>query len=89
MTGVKVKAIEKRNILVGVPFDLIKKELLNWALIKVANPGDTIVAVHVCRNSGTSIIYAFSKIIYIIGYGNYMHLVCLILSFKSQIETMF
>ena len=57
MTCVKVKAIEKRNILVGVPFDLIQKELLNWALIKVANPGDTIVAVHVCRNSGTSINY--------------------------------
>ncbi|KAM7482751.1 hypothetical protein LguiB_007334 [Lonicera macranthoides] len=51
MTGAKVKAIEKRNILVGVPFDYIKNELLNWALIKVANPGDTIVAVHVCRNS--------------------------------------
>ncbi|CAH9144171.1 unnamed protein product [Cuscuta epithymum] len=45
----------KRNVVVGVRFDSSHaKELLDWALIKVADPGDTVVAIHVCRNSDSN-----------------------------------
>jgi serine/threonine protein kinase len=43
--------VKQRNILVGVAFNEQKYDLLRWALIKIANPGDRIIAVHVCRNS--------------------------------------
>ncbi|KAI3447937.1 hypothetical protein Pfo_004602 [Paulownia fortunei] len=42
----------KKNVVVGVRFDGHAKELLDWALMKVAGPGDSVVAIHVCRNSG-------------------------------------
>ncbi|PIN10484.1 Non-specific serine/threonine protein kinase [Handroanthus impetiginosus] len=51
-------AVEKFNlgrknfVIVGIRFDGHAKELLDWALIKVAAPGDSVVAVHVCRHSG-------------------------------------
>lgn len=53
MTVEEAKADEKRHVLVGIRFDEHTKELLNWALVKVADPGDRVVAVHVTRNSGT------------------------------------
>ncbi|KAJ0041163.1 hypothetical protein Pint_27410 [Pistacia integerrima] len=34
-------------VLVGVKFDAESRELLTWALVKVAQPGDRIVALHV------------------------------------------
>ncbi|KAL2512473.1 Protein kinase protein with adenine nucleotide alpha hydrolase-like domain [Abeliophyllum distichum] len=46
-----VKAGRKRNVLVGIQFDGHGKELLDWALVKVADPGDCVVAVHVYQNS--------------------------------------
>ncbi|KAJ8530285.1 hypothetical protein K7X08_037120 [Anisodus acutangulus] len=42
---------EKRNVLVGIRFDSHIRELLNWAIVKVAEPGDRIIALHVCRNA--------------------------------------
>ncbi|XP_060168627.1 protein kinase STUNTED-like isoform X2 [Lycium barbarum] len=42
--------LEKRNVLVGVRFDGHIRELLNWAIVKVAEPGDRVIALHVCRN---------------------------------------
>lgn len=36
-----------RTIVVGVEMDALSKELLTWALVKVAEPGDRVVAVHV------------------------------------------
>ncbi|KAK4424048.1 putative receptor-like serine/threonine-protein kinase [Sesamum alatum] len=42
----------KKNVIVGIRFDGHAQELLDWALIKVARPGDGILVIHVCRNSG-------------------------------------
>lgn len=49
----QLKTSRKRNVLVGIRFDGHSKELLDWALVKVAHPGDCVVAVHVCQYSGT------------------------------------
>lgn len=59
-----VKAVNKKTLVVGIRMDRHSRELLNWALVKVAEPGDTVVAVHVCRNTGTCYIIV-TKIFYI------------------------
>ncbi|KAF3964244.1 hypothetical protein CMV_011446 [Castanea mollissima] len=46
-----VNAVGKRNVLVGIRIDSQSRELLSWAIVKVAEPGDCVVAVHVCRSS--------------------------------------
>ncbi|KAH7574892.1 hypothetical protein JRO89_XS02G0018300 [Xanthoceras sorbifolium] len=47
-----IKAVKKRkNVVVGIRIDDRSRELLSWALVKVAKPGDCVIAVHVCRNS--------------------------------------
>ena len=47
-----VEDVINKNVLVGIRFDGHTKELLDWALVKVADPGDRVIALHVCRNSG-------------------------------------
>ncbi|XP_062176496.1 protein kinase STUNTED-like isoform X3 [Alnus glutinosa] len=47
----EVKAVVKKNVLVSIQMDSRSRELLSWALVKVADPGDCVVAVHVCRCS--------------------------------------
>ncbi|TKY74223.1 receptor serine/threonine-protein kinase [Spatholobus suberectus] len=42
-----------RTVVVGVKMDSPSKELLTWALVKVAHPGDTVVALHVLGNHET------------------------------------
>ncbi|XP_065869330.1 protein kinase STUNTED-like [Euphorbia lathyris] len=42
---------ERRNVLVGISMNNHGRELLSWALVKVAEPGDCVIALHVCRNS--------------------------------------
>jgi len=49
---VKAMAVEKRFVLVGIRIDDHSRQLLNWALVKVAEPGDCVVAVHVVKNPG-------------------------------------
>ncbi|KAF8092645.1 hypothetical protein N665_0407s0024 [Sinapis alba] len=39
-----------RTILVGVKLDAPSRELLTWALVKVAEPGDTVIALHILTN---------------------------------------
>ncbi|KAK7311509.1 hypothetical protein RJT34_09705 [Clitoria ternatea] len=39
-----------RTVVVGVKLDSPSKELLTWALVKVAQPADTVVALHVLGN---------------------------------------
>ncbi|GAB2219466.1 hypothetical protein Droror1_Dr00007102 [Drosera rotundifolia] len=39
----------KREVLVGIRLDSQSRELLNWALVKVAQPGDHVLALHVCK----------------------------------------
>ncbi|KAK3193961.1 hypothetical protein Dsin_025271 [Dipteronia sinensis] len=46
-----MKKKEKKNVVVGIRIDSRSREILSWALVKVAEPGDSIIAVHVCRNS--------------------------------------
>ncbi|KAJ4823801.1 hypothetical protein Tsubulata_028969 [Turnera subulata] len=48
----ETKVVEKRNVLVGIRIDSHSRELLNWAIVKVAEPGDCVIAVHVCASSG-------------------------------------
>lgn len=42
---------KKKNVLVGIRLDSESRDLLSWALVKVAEPGDCVVAIHVTRNS--------------------------------------
>ncbi|XP_075477897.1 protein kinase STUNTED-like [Primulina tabacum] len=41
----------RKNVVVGIRFDEHTQELLDWAVVKVADSGDNVVAVHVCRTS--------------------------------------
>lgn len=47
----EAQSIERRNVCVGIRIDNNSRELLNWALVKVAEAGDCVIALHVCRNS--------------------------------------
>lgn len=53
--------VEKRFVLVGIRIDSQSRQLLNWALVKVAEPGDCVVAVHVVKtkSSGNCIVVEF------------------------------
>ncbi|WOL07293.1 putative receptor-like serine/threonine-protein kinase [Canna indica] len=42
---------KERCVLVGLQMDANGRELLDWAISKVAEKGDRVVAVHVCRES--------------------------------------
>ncbi|KAE8698738.1 Kinase protein with adenine nucleotide alpha hydrolases-like domain, putative isoform 4 [Hibiscus syriacus] len=42
---------QKKNVVVGIRFDNQSRDLLNWAIVKVAQPGDCVVAVHVSPSS--------------------------------------
>ncbi|GMJ08124.1 hypothetical protein like AT2G16750 [Hibiscus trionum] len=42
---------QKKNVLVGIRFDSQSRDLLSWAIVKVAEPGDCVVAVHVSLSS--------------------------------------
>lgn len=42
------------TVLVGVKFDGESKELLTWALVKVAQPGDQIIALHILNTATES-----------------------------------
>ncbi|CAN4107352.1 unnamed protein product [Withania somnifera] len=51
MIFAKILESERRNVLVGIRFDGHIRELLNWAIVKVAEPGDRVIALHVCRDA--------------------------------------
>ncbi|GFY96546.1 kinase with adenine nucleotide alpha hydrolases-like domain-containing protein [Actinidia rufa] len=40
-----------RTVVVGVKLESQSKELLTWALVKVAQPGDLVIALHVLSNN--------------------------------------
>ena len=48
----------QKNVLVGIRIDSQSRDLLSWALVKVAEPGDCVVAVHVSRSSGMAFHYS-------------------------------
>lgn len=47
--------VERRFVLVGIRIDTHSRQLLNWALVKVAEPGDCVIAVHVVKSSGSRV----------------------------------
>jgi hypothetical protein len=55
--------VENRIVLVGIRIDSQSRQLLNWAIIKVAQPGDCVIAIHVVKTktSGNKFhnLYAF------------------------------
>lgn len=56
MTALKgAKNLQRRNVLVGIRFDGQGKELLSWAIVKVADSGDQVIAVHVRRKTDDSV----------------------------------
>lgn len=40
-----------RTVIVGMKMDGASRELLTWALVKVAQPGDRVIALHVLNNN--------------------------------------
>ncbi|ONK73287.1 uncharacterized protein A4U43_C04F29360 [Asparagus officinalis] len=46
---------EGKAIVVGVRMDQQSKELLTWALVKIAHPGDQVIALHILPSSSSSI----------------------------------
>ncbi|GER39380.1 protein kinase protein with adenine nucleotidealpha hydrolases-like domain, partial [Striga asiatica] len=48
-----------KEVITGIRLDDHAKELLDWELVKVADSGDSVVAIHVCRNSGNPFSFAF------------------------------
>ncbi|XP_061373349.1 protein kinase STUNTED-like [Gastrolobium bilobum] len=54
ITGLAGEALHggsgSRTVVVGVKLDSPSKELLTWAMVKVAQPGDIVVALHVHGN---------------------------------------
>lgn len=62
-----------RSIVVGVKLDSKSRELLTWALVKVAQPGDRVIAIHVLgkneivdrdgKSSLLSLVKAFDSVL--------------------------
>ncbi|KAK8603496.1 hypothetical protein V6N13_085678 [Hibiscus sabdariffa] len=53
---------DKRNVLVGIRLDGQSRDLLSWALVKVAQPGDCVVALHVAPTFEGTSHYPYPKI---------------------------
>lgn len=51
MTQFECVLSANRTVVVGVKLDGASRELLTWALVKVAKPGDRVIALHVLNNS--------------------------------------
>lgn len=53
------KTKKKKNVLVGIQINNRSREVLSWALVKVAEPGDSVIAIHVCSSSGNELFGFF------------------------------
>ncbi|KAJ8531169.1 hypothetical protein K7X08_026603 [Anisodus acutangulus] len=51
MTEFECVGKDDRRVVVGVKLDGASRELLTWALVKVAHPGDTVIALHVLNSN--------------------------------------
>ncbi|KAM0940553.1 putative protein kinase RLK-Pelle-RLCK-VI family [Dioscorea sansibarensis] len=49
------KEEEGRTVMVGVRMDSQSRELLTWALVKVAAPGDRVIALHILPSSSIEV----------------------------------
>nr|CAD1842054.1 unnamed protein product [Ananas comosus var. bracteatus] len=45
---------ENKTVMVGTKMDAPSRELLTWALVKVASPGDRVVALHIISSSSSA-----------------------------------
>ncbi|KAK4754614.1 hypothetical protein SAY87_002718 [Trapa incisa] len=43
----------KKCVVVGIRLDGYSRELISWAIVKVADPGDQVLALHVCHSDGS------------------------------------
>lgn len=50
VAGESLQVDSGRTVLVGMKLDSHSRELLTWALVKVAQPGDLVIALHVLGN---------------------------------------
>ncbi|XP_022923606.1 probable LRR receptor-like serine/threonine-protein kinase At5g16900 [Cucurbita moschata] len=50
VAGEPLQVDSGRSVLVGMKLDSHSRELLTWALVKVAQPGDLVIALHVLGN---------------------------------------
>jgi len=48
-----------KTVVVGVKMDAQSRELLTWSLVKMAQPGDLVIALHVLGTNGNSIFSIF------------------------------
>ena len=48
----KKKKKKRKNVLVGIRINGDSRDVLNWAIVKVADPGDCVIVIHVCQTSG-------------------------------------
>lgn len=53
----KEKEKKKKNVLVGIRINGDSRDLLNWAIVKVADPGDCVIVIHVCQSSGAFFLF--------------------------------
>ncbi|XP_039126528.1 proline-rich receptor-like protein kinase PERK10 [Dioscorea cayenensis subsp. rotundata] len=51
--GSKEEEEEGKTVVVGIRMDQQSRELLTWALVKVASPGDRVIALHILPSSST------------------------------------
>ncbi|XP_038989440.1 probable receptor-like serine/threonine-protein kinase At5g57670 isoform X1 [Phoenix dactylifera] len=49
------KGEEGKTVVVGIKMDAESRELLTWALVKVASPGDRVLALHVLPSSAADV----------------------------------
>ncbi|KAL6215047.1 hypothetical protein ACLB2K_014478 [Fragaria x ananassa] len=71
--GGEAEMDKRRCVVVGVKLDSKSRELLTWALVKVAEPGDSVVALHVLgkneivdrdgKSSLLSLVKAFDSVL--------------------------
>lgn len=64
---------EGKTVVVGVKMDAQSRELLTWSLVKVAQPGDLVIALHVLgsneifdqdgKSSLLSLVKAFDSVL--------------------------
>ena len=53
-----------RTVMVGMKMDSQSRELLTWALVKVAQTGDHVVALHVLNDNGELSIYGSALVVF-------------------------
>lgn len=50
----------RKNVLVGIRMNGDSRDLLNWSIVKVADPGDCVIVIYVCQSSGAFFFSSFS-----------------------------